>query len=146
MTCLSSSRSARRVRITSDCAAGTGAAASKTSPATITTSTSSARAISTISPRTAVCSSMRDRPLSTLPTCQSAVCRILMWTALPGLKQNRGGGGPSDDSGRSGLLIENADSSGADEEAEHDEDDAPQQLAPGENDIDSGDHHDHRDE
>src|SRR6185312_1019462 len=60
-----------------------GAEVSKRSPATSTTSTSSSLAVLTMLPRTATCSSCRSRPLSTLPTCQSLVCRIFISLRTP---------------------------------------------------------------
>src|SRR5580698_8365805 len=64
--------------MTRPCAFGLGVAVSNRSPATSTRSTSSSRAIWMMLRSTASCSSSRSRPLSTLPTCQSLVCRILI--------------------------------------------------------------------
>ena len=64
--------------MTRPCALALGAAVSNRSPAISTTSTSSSRAVRTMLPSAAACSSWRSRPLSTLPTCQSLVCRIFI--------------------------------------------------------------------
>src|ERR1700722_17164489 len=63
-------------------ALGFGAAVSKRSPATSTTSASSSRAIWMMLRSTASCSSSRSRPFRTLPTCQSLVCRIFIAVIL----------------------------------------------------------------
>src|SRR5437773_10252577 len=64
--------------MTRPCALALGAAVSNRSPAISTTSTSSSRAVRTMLPSAAACSSWRSRPLSTLPTCQSLVCKIFI--------------------------------------------------------------------